>query len=129
MSTSKHDIHRFDPYIKSLGNKKAVIVFAVLMALIGIVLSIFNSEWLWFSRFGSLITVAGLLLISSPSFVKGIYLSNASAFGLAELDGDGNTMVTNEEDRKIGSKIFSGIVITIIGTAIWGFGDLIGKLC
>jgi hypothetical protein len=70
-----------------------------------------------------------LLLISSPSFVKGVYLSNASAFGFAEKDGDGNTMVTSEEGRKIGSKIFSGIVITIIGTVIWGFGDLIGKLC
>jgi hypothetical protein len=106
-----------------------VIVFAVLMASIGILLSIIKSEWLWFARFGSIITVAGLLLISSPSFVKGIYLSNASAFALAELDSDENTMVTNEGDRKIGSKIFSGIVITIIGTVIWGFGDLIGKLC
>jgi hypothetical protein len=129
MNTSKHDIHKFDPYIKILGNKIAVILFTVFMASIGILLSIINSEWLWFSRFGSLITVAGLLLISSPSFVKGIYLSNASAFGFAERDGDGNTMVTNEEDRKLGSKIFSGIVITIIGTVIWGFGDLIGKLC
>jgi hypothetical protein len=99
------------------------------MAVLGIILSISYSEWLWFSRFGSLITIAGLLLISSPSFDKGIYLSNASAFGLAELDGDDNTMVTDEIDRKIGNKIFSGIVITILGTVIWGFGDLIGKLC
>lgn len=129
MNTSKHDIHRFDPYIKFLGNKKAVIMFAVLMGSIGVVSSIFNSDWLWFSRFGSLITVAGLLLISSPIFVKGIYLSSESAFGFATLDDDGNTMVTSEEDRKIGSKIFSGIVITIVGTVIWGFGDLIGKLC
>jgi hypothetical protein len=78
-----------------------------------------------------MVVVLSLRLInySRSSFVKGIYLSNASAFGFAELDSDGNTMVTNEGDRKIGSKIFSGIVITIIGTVIWGFGDLIGKLC
>ncbi len=129
MNTSKHDIHNFDRYIKSLGNKKGVIVFALSMALLGAALSIINSDWYWFSRFGSLITIAGLLLISSPSFVKGIYLANASSFGFAERDSDGNTMVTNEEDRKIGGKIFSGIVITMIGTVIWGFGDLIGKLC
>lgn len=129
MNTSKHDIHRFDRYIKFLGNKKAVVTFAVLMGLSGILLSIINSEWSWFSRFGSLITVAGLLLISSPSFVKGIYLSNAAAFSFAEKDSDGNTMVTNDEGRKIGSKIFTGIVITIMGTVIWGFGDLVGQLC
>lgn len=99
------------------------------MAMLGIVMSLIYSDWFWFSRFGSLITVAGLLLISSPSFVKGIYLSNASCFGLGGQDEDGNTMVTNEEDRKLGSKIFSGIVVTIVGTLIWGFGDLIGKLC
>lgn len=128
MNTSKHDIHRFDSYIKFLGNKKAVITFSVFMALAGIFISTFNSDWLWFSRFGSLITVAGLLLISSQSFVKGIYLANASATICAELDKEGNAIVTNEEDRKIGSKIFTGIVITIIGTVIWGFGDLVGKL-
>ncbi len=128
MNTSKHDIHRFDRYIKFLGNKKAVITFAILMGSSGILLSIYSSDWLWFSRFGSLITVAGLLLISSPSFVKGIYLSNASYFGFAQRDDDGNTMVTNEEGREIGSKIFSGIIITIIGTVVWRFGDLISQL-
>lgn len=129
MSTSKHDIHRFDPYIKFFGNKNAVIVFAISMSLLGVALSIVNSNWFWFSRFGSLITVAGLLLISSPLFTRGIYLSNASAFGFAELDGDGNVMVTSDSDRKMGRKIFSGVVITIIGTVIWGFGDLVGQLC
>lgn len=129
MTTSKHDIHKFDKYIKPFGNKIAIIIFAVCMAMLGIVMSLIYSDWFWFSRFGSLITVAGLLLISSPSFVKGIYLSNASCFGLGGQDEDGNTMVTNEEDRKLGSKIFSGIVVTIVGTLIWGFGDLIGKLC
>jgi len=129
MNTSKYDTHSFDPYIKFLGNKKAVIIFALLMAVLGGALSVINSDWLWFSRFGSLITIAGLLLISSPSFVKGIYLSNASVGFLADMDDEGNTVVTTEEDRKIGRKIFSGIIITIIGTVIWGFGDLIGKVC
>ncbi|WP_350657555.1 hypothetical protein [Psychrobacter sp. S1-30-MNA-CIBAN-0213] len=83
---------------------------------------------MWFSRFGSLITIAGLFLLSSPSFIKGIYLSNASAFDFAEIDSDGNTQVTNEDGRKIGSQIFLGIVITVLGTVIWGFGDLINNL-
>ena len=129
MKTSKNDVHKFDLYIKFFGNKIAVIIFAFTMCVLGICLSIWQSEWLWFSRFGSLITIAGLLLLSSPSFIKGIYLSNASSFNFAELDKDGGTQVTNEDDRKIGSQIFSGIIITIFGTIIWGFGDLIGKLC
>lgn len=76
------------------------------MTLLGVAISTINSDWLWFSLFGSLITIAGLLLISSPLFVKGIYISNASAFCFAELDNVGKTMVTNEEDRKIGKKCY-----------------------
>lgn len=129
MNTSKHDIHIFDRYVKFLGNKVAVISFAALMLVLGAYLSILYSDWLWLSRFGSLITVAGLLLISSPLFVRGIYLSNSSASRFAELDEEGETVATTDDDRKIGSKIFTGIVITILGTVIWGFGDLIGKLC
>lgn len=127
MNISKHDIHKFDKYIKFIGHKNAVIAFAASMTALGITLSVINCNWLWFSRFGSLITVAGLLLISSPLFVKGIYLSNASVFGMAEGDEHGNAILTSEEDREIGGRIFAGIVITILGTIVWGFGDLIGE--
>jgi len=129
MNISKQDVHRFDRYIKFLGNRNAVIIFAVLMASIGTLLSVVSCEWLWFSRFGSLITVAGLLLTSSPTFDQGIYAASSSAFSFAELDDNGKIMTTTKNDREIGSKIFSGIIVTIGGALIWGFGDLIGRLC
>ncbi|MDC8832959.1 hypothetical protein [Alteromonas gilva] len=129
MNSSSIDKHKHDPYIKILGNKTAVASFALAMGLIGIGISVFQSDWLWFSRFGSLITVSGLLLISSPIFVRGVYKANSSTSGFAELDHEGKVMVTSSEDRAIGSKVYQGVLITIVGTVIWGFGDLLNNVC
>jgi len=129
LNSSSVDKHKHDAYIKILGNKAAVVSFAFAMGLVGIGISVFQSDWLWFSRFGSLITVSGLLLISSPIFDRGVYKSNSSTFGFAELDHEGKIMVSSAEDRVIGSKIYKGVLITIVGTVIWGFGDLLNNVC
>lgn len=75
-----------------------------------------------------MVTVAGLLLVSSPVFDQGVYLSHASAFGFASRDEHGNSRVTDETSRKTGNKVLIGIAVSICGTLIWGFGDLVGEL-
>lgn len=64
-----------------------------------------------------------------PIFDRGVYKSNSSTFGFAELDHEGKVVVTSAEDRVIGSKIYKGVLITIVGTVIWGFGDLLNNVC
>ncbi len=124
MNTSKHDMHRLDRIVKILESKAVIILFAVCMAIAGVVLSVVHSEWLWFSRFGSLITVAGLLLISSPSFI----MSDVSNVSLVAVDENQNEMITDKKQRQVGSEICAGIIISILGTVVWGFGDLIGQI-
>ncbi len=127
-NVSKYDIHKFDKFIKFLGSANYVMAFAFLMIACGVVISTITKEWMWFSRFGALVTISGLLLTSSPLFVKGIYLSVSGAFGFASRDEDGNSRVVTPQARKIGDAVFLGIVITIFGTLIWGFGDLLDDL-
>lgn len=124
MTKSEHDVHKCDPYIKILGNITAVIVFAIVMLLIGGFLSIVNEEWSWFSRFGSLVTITGLFLLNSDKFRNGIYGRKPRVFGIR--DEAGKQQFTSGEDRINGNAVFLGIIITVIGTIIWGFGDLVG---
>ncbi len=124
MNTSKHDMHRLDRIVKILESKSVIILFAACMAVAGIALSVVHSEWLWFSRFGSLITVAGLLLISSPSFLA----SDTPAVSLVKIDDSYEREAINRKQRKVGSETFTGIIISIMGTVVWGFGDLIGQI-
>lgn len=124
---SKHDIHWLDKYLKIIfGNGIVIIVFSCFVFLIGIIISIYSNNWIWFNRFGSLITIAGVLLTMSPIFIRGVYLSQSECGGWAWTDKDGKLLTTTSEDRKIGNNIITGIFISIIGTLIWGFGDLIG---
>lgn len=125
---SDYDRHPFDPYVKALANKWLILAFCFVAAVAGLTLSVQTGVWLWLSRFGAVITVAGLLLTMSPVFHKGIYISQSDAGKLAEKDEHGKTMITSEDDRRIGRSVFTGILISIIGTVIWGFGDLVPVL-
>jgi len=125
---SDYDRHPFDPYVRALANKWLILAFCLVAAIAGVMLSVQTGVWLWFSRFGAVITVAGLLLTMSPVFHKGIYISQSDAGKWAEQDEHGKTMITSEDDRRIGRSVFTGILISISGTVIWGFGDLVPVL-
>ena len=128
MGVSKHDIHFLDRTIKPFGSSAFVLVLAFGSTVLGAYLSFRCSDWSWFSRFGSVITVSGLLLVTSPVFDQGVYRAHAKAFGFASRDEDGNTRTTTEESKKTGNKVLVGIAVSIVGTFVWGFGDLIGRV-
>lgn len=131
MGVSHHDIHFLDRFIKPFGNAPFVLILAFGSALLGGYLSLHFSDWTWFSRLGSVITVSGLLLVSSPVFDKGIYISQGQRFQIMSQDEQGHPRTTNEKSRKSGNKVLIGILVSIIGTLVWGFGDLLGliKIC
>lgn len=118
------DKHKFDDYVKWLASLKFMIIVSCLFCVAGIACSLCFNDMTLFPRFGCLITIAGLFLVSSPVFVNGIYISQASIARWAGVGSDGKTSVVMPGDRIVGNKVFAGIVITLIGTLIWGFGDL-----
>ena len=122
---SKHDRHRFDPYLRPFGNPRVVVPVSIVIMIIGALLSHWFQDWSWFSRMGSLVAVAGLLLTMSPMFSRGIYMSQAQAFGFAEEAEEGKSQVTRPEDRRIGNTVFVGVILAILGALIGAFGDLI----
>lgn len=92
---------------------------------IGFVLSVVTKDWSWITRFSSVILVSGLLLSMSPVFIRGIYKSQSSSFGYGSLDMNNLPVATNEEDRDLGMSVLCGIVLTIIGTFLNAFGDIV----
>ena len=77
----------------------------------------------------ALAAVTGLLFTMSPTFAKGIYKSQSGAGRTGSLAPDGSLITTTEEERKIGNNVAAGIVITILGTLMNAFGDMVaGRL-
>jgi Na+-transporting methylmalonyl-CoA/oxaloacetate decarboxylase gamma subunit len=106
-------------------------VFIVLSLLIGSV-SLINSfvqqDFTWFQRSGSLITILGLAHIQrfgrlNPG-VQAEIEQHHSADDQAELDNLFDVCRARVQDR---ASIIAG-AISLPGTLIWGYGDLLGCL-
>lgn len=109
--------------------------FLLLMILVIAFLSIWKafgvSDPLWFSRGGALITVLGLLLtvkhsiLSSGRDLDSIVNEKFHYAVYAPSPGDERWESDRLQAKKIMRDEYIGIVTTIIGTVIWGYGDLI----
>ena len=102
---------------------------------VGVWLSMSVGDWQWFARSGAMLVVLGILLTSSqiiensrrlktrhtlhPSHFKHDYAEELKQRKLAHAS-------ILEED--IWHDGLRGLYLLIIGTLIWGFGDLVGWL-
>ncbi len=80
--------------------------FVILFISIGV--SNYLNEWMWFARSGSLLVCIGVLT--------------------AAYDIKGRMEKNNAPDTYISQTIILEASIVIIGTIIWGFGDLINHI-
>jgi len=86
-----------------------------------ITISIASKDWSWFARSGSIITIMPMLIsiMAVYSDKRQIYLSNHNYAVYAPDDVD------QRAENYCPIKILVNTLITIMGTVIWGFGDLI----
>jgi hypothetical protein len=106
-------------------------VFIFIFSLtLGVAASICVSDWSWFGRSGSLATISGLLLIMRPLLRKGS-VQQARTGLLAEITIDENGTqkeYIDPQEIKDGTASLVGAIFTIVGTVIWGFGDILLQL-
>lgn len=118
-------------------------VAAFAIAGLGVVLSLWLDEWGWFSRAGSLIVLCGLILANWEYFslTIGDMLEFAHPVVKRRLNdhgistGEDNYRAEVEKqvrkeliDRFRPDYLSAELRIVTAGTAIWGFGDLIGAI-
>ncbi|WP_180084845.1 hypothetical protein [Acinetobacter sp. YH12145] len=125
MKESPIDIHKYDYLVKHLSNRFMIILISIVAILMGMGFSIQLHEPGYMNRFGGVVAILGLLLTMSPFFLNGIYKSQSACGRWAGIDSSGNLLTTTQAERLIGDNVFFGVVISIIGTLINCFGDLI----
>jgi uncharacterized membrane protein YfcA len=109
---------------------------ATILAIVGIVLSIYLHEFLWFARFGSVITFIGIVLFNRPRIIRQDLLPDVqmAETGLSSHDPEHYRRVQEPippavvDDQRSRRALSFAIWITLGGTIIWGFGELLNSV-
>lgn len=103
-------------------------VVALLTLVLGVVLSINLRDWSWFARSGSLVVVNGIILTSHQIIehmgrLKQRQAKWESQFNHDWAEYDKQHFIHHEEHVWATEKY--GLYMLILGTLVWGFGDLL----
>ncbi len=98
---------------------------ALLTLVLGVVLSLMFNDWTWLSRCGSLLVINGIILTSHQiiDHINRIKLEQGPASRQF-----GRDWANNEKKQLIHDPRKYGLHMLIIGTLVWGFGDLLNYL-
>ena len=103
--------------------QKILYLLLVIVFVLSLYLSDLYADYLWFSRFGSLIAIIPIL-ISIDEFYSDRRAIFYAKHNYAVFAPDNVEELAN---KYWPTKILVNSIITIIGTIIWGFGDLLNK--
>jgi len=108
-------------------------IVGLMIILSGIMISMKTSDWTWFSRSGAALVIIGIIFSSSQIIENGRRLrikkhhpSHTHDWAPDEKMQTINMNRGHEHDTWIHGRC--GFNMLILGTSIWGFGDLIGLL-
>ena len=111
------------------------VVLSIVMLLGGGVISFEFSNWSWFSRSGSLVVVIGIFLTSSQIIENNRQLKSRRHYHEQNFNRDyaedmkRQTLARSRSlDEDIWASGLRGLYLLVIGTVVWGFGDLVGAL-
>jgi hypothetical protein len=119
---------------KLFANSFIMITVAALLAAVAVAVSICAHNFSWFARSGALITGIGIIVLTRPSVIgKDIMLRIVmDESGLTQLDPEYYVRRSEPipawliEDRKSRNAVgIFGPILTLFGTLIWGFADLL----
>jgi hypothetical protein len=120
-----------------LGDTRVILFITILLILCGLLLGCIFRDFAWFSRFGALVVGMGITLLSRASVIREDIIAHAieTETGLSHLNP--------EHYKKIGRPIPEwvhkdyqtrkavgvwGPAVSLTGTIIWAFGDLLNFL-
>jgi len=98
----------------------------------GAFLSVELNDWDWFARSGSLVVINGIILTSHQIIQHMQNLSHYQRQKQSQFQKDWaheekHHFIRDDHENRWKSEKY-GLYMLILGTLVWGFGDLLGSL-
>lgn len=105
---------------------------ALVTLALGILLSLKFSDWSWFSRSGSLVVINGIILTSHQIIMHMQNLSQYQRQRQSQFQKDWaheekHHFIHEDSENRWKSEKY-GLYMLILGTLVWGFGDLLNQI-
>jgi hypothetical protein len=111
---------------------RGFLLASVLTMAAGVWASSASGDWSWFARSGAVLTALGLVLASRKVLIARADLL-ALLSEMERVDGAERTArlesfrrLQRDLDRQVMEK--AGFGLLVLGTVVWGFGDLLGRI-
>jgi hypothetical protein len=104
-------------------------LIAFLIVFISITSSYTTGKWHWFGRSGAWLTIIGVILSARPLIRMGFnqWLQSKSIIDLGSINPTIEEIEKEKQENQDNKAFNIGIKMSIIGTLIWAYGDLIGE--
>ena len=116
---------------KIFSNIYLFLFIGICAASLSFLYSCITQNWDWFSRSGSIVTMTGIILKGKPVFIMGVekYIESQNIIDCGSILG--NTDKEKEANKQLKLDVlglYIGCFTTILGTLIWGYGDLLSEV-
>ena len=114
---------------KILSNIYLFPFLAICAVCLSLVASYTTRNWDWFARSGSIVTMVGIILSVRPILRMGVakYIEEQKTQDNGSILGDTPKEIVEDRQLKLDVLgLYIGNFMTVVGTLIWGYGDLLG---
>lgn len=114
---------------KFFSNSLLLFLIALAISIGSLIFSFMTNQWHWFGRSGSWLTIIGVLMSSRPLIRLGLkdWIISQQTIDLGHITPTPEEIL-EETEHKLDALAFKlGIIISITGTLVWAYGDLLGK--
>lgn len=125
MDSKQEPKSRHPVFLFFFTSRAFLISVAVAWSVVWVVISYRASDWLWFSRSGSVTGIIGALLscrsvlrLTCEERIRIRHMTIIECFTPSEFD----------DQERDSSAVVLGVVLMLVGTLIWAYGDLLPKL-
>lgn len=102
----------------------------IIIVTASLIKSLSANEWHWFGRSGAWATIIGVILSVRPLIRMGLskWIQSQSNIDLGHIHPTPEEIEEDIQTSKDAHAVKIGVFMSIIGTLIWAYGDLIDKL-